>query len=84
MMEGCVLGNIFHSSWGRFNRFFCLKDRLNERKFTVSPVYSCLSRIAATVEEHQLCGNAGGFVGHFTPVLCKYSLGVITPSERSF
>ena len=78
------MGNIFHSSWGRFNRFFCLKDRLNERKFTVSPVYSCLSRIAATVEEHQLCGNAGGFVGHFTPVLCKYSLGVITPSERSF
>ena len=31
-----------------------------------------------------MCGNAGGLTGHFTPMLCWYSLGVITPSERSF
>ena len=83
MMAGWVSGKIFHSSWGLSSRFFNLKDCLNERKFTVSPVYSCLSRIAATVEEHQLCGYTGGLTGHFTPTLCRYSLGVITPSDFS-
>jgi hypothetical protein len=57
MMAGWVLGKIFHSSWGLSSRFFCLKDWLKERKFTVSPTYSCRSKISATVWEHQLNGR---------------------------
>ena len=36
-----------------------LNERVVERKFTVSPMYSCLSRISATVLAAHLCGTAG-------------------------
>jgi len=40
--------------------------------------------MSATVEEHQPRVRAGGELGQLTLMLCKYSLGVITPSELNF
>ena len=48
----------------------------------VSPQYSCLSRISATVAAHQLYVPAVSLL-HFLPILFQYSVGVSTFSERS-
>ena len=76
-MAGCVSLKIFHSSGGRSIFFLFLKDFLVLRKFTVSPQYSCLPRISATVAEHQLYGTAGGLL-QFLPMLSQCSVGVNT------
>lgn len=48
----------------------------------VSPQYSCLSRIPATVATHQLYVTVASLL-HFLPILFQYSVGVSTFSERS-
>lgn len=82
-MAGCVFGKICHSSCGLSIFFLFLKDFVVLRKFTVSPQYSCLERIFATVSEHQLNCLAGG-LPQFLPILFQYSVGVITLSVFSF
>ena len=74
--------NTCHSSFGLSNRFFNLKDLLVVRKFTVSPQYSCLSRILDTVSATHPNGTAGGLL-HFLSMLFQYSVGVITFSALS-
>ena len=46
-------------------------------KLTVSPIYSCLSKILATVVAFHLCLNVCILVGNVLPILAKYSDGVI-------
>ena len=82
-MAGCVFGKICHSSCGLSIFFLFLKDFVVLRKFTVSPQYSCLERILATVSEHQLNCLAGG-LPQFLPILFQYCVGVITLSVFSF
>ena len=82
MIAGWVFSNICQSSCGLSKRFLSMKGLLVVRKLTVSPQYSCLSRISATVAAHQLYGTAGSLL-HFLPILFHYSVGVSTFSERS-
>lgn len=59
-----------------------MKDLLVVRKLMVSPQYSCLSIIPATVATHQLYVTVASLL-HFLPILFQYSVGVSTFSERS-
>ena len=67
---------------GLSKRFWSMKDLLVVRKLMVSPQYSCLSRIPATVATHQLYVTVASLL-HFLPILFQYSVGVSTFSERS-
>ena len=77
MMAGWVFLKICHSSGGRSIFFLFLKDLVVLRKFTVSPQYSCLDKMFATVSEHQLYGTAGRLL-QFLPILLQCSVGVGT------
>ena len=67
---------------GLSKRFWSMKDLLVVRKLMVSPQYSCLSRISATVAAHQLYVTVASLL-HFLPILFQYSVSVSTFSERS-
>ena len=77
MIAGWVFGKIFHSSCGLSILVLFLNDFVVLRKLTVSPQYSCLARMSATVAEHQLYGTVGGLL-QFLPILFQYSVGVST------
>ena len=83
MMAGWVSLNICHSPCGRSSRFLFLKDLLVVWKLTVSPIYSCRERIFPTVPADQRYGTVDSRRYGF-PMLCQYSVGVITLSAFSF
>ena len=80
-MASWVFLKIFHSSFGRSIFVLSLNERVVERKLTVCPQYSSLSRISATVLAAHLCGIAGK-AEVFLPCDCQYSVGVGIPSEN--